>query len=367
MEQVASTADSLTVQAEIRDTGIGIPESAKKNIFGAFEQADMSTTRKFGAIRARTLHQQAARRAHGRSHQLRQHGGRGSCFRFTVKMGGLRFHACRGTALRPGIRNGHPPVGRGRARGDPRVPAMTCSKRAFPPNWASCGSEALDLLARAHSDGTPFTAVLADLQLPDMDGSRLPTTPTCSPGLRGRVILMAPVGQRPRSRPSSSHRWSRRRPREAGAPFLPSGSPGDCFAVRMSLPFRRSGLFPRWFPGAAGVRRRDCCWPKTTGESEGGGLGCSARWVTPTDLVADGRKKLEAVRRQRYDVVLMDCQMPELDGYEATRQLRREEASGDSRRPASAHIVALTANAMAGDRERCLACGMDDFLTKPPE
>ena len=74
---------------------------------------------------------------------------------------------------------------------------------------------------------------------------------------------------------------------------------------------------------------------------------------------------LESVRRQHYDVVLMDCQMPELDGYEATRQLRREEAAGElgNRRPV--YIVALTANAMAGDRERCLAVGATDYMSKP--
>ncbi|MBN8247155.1 MAG: response regulator, partial [Verrucomicrobia bacterium] len=85
------------------------------------------------------------------------------------------------------------------------------------------------------------------------------------------------------------------------------------------------------------------------------------------DIVGDGRQVLGAVQRTPYDVVLMDCQMPELDGYETTRQLRRDEAAGEFGDRAALYIVALTANAMAGDRERCLACGMDDFLTKPLE
>ncbi|MFM7103338.1 MAG: response regulator, partial [Verrucomicrobiota bacterium] len=83
------------------------------------------------------------------------------------------------------------------------------------------------------------------------------------------------------------------------------------------------------------------------------------------DVAAHGREVLEAVRRQRYDVILMDCQMPELDGYETTRRLRREEADGTYGPRAAHYVVALTANAMAGDREKCLAAGMDDFLTKP--
>ncbi len=77
------------------------------------------------------------------------------------------------------------------------------------------------------------------------------------------------------------------------------------------------------------------------------------------DVVGDGVEVLEAMNRIRYDVILMDCQMPELDGYETTRRLRRSEGG---RYP---WIIALTASAMAGERERCLALGMDDFLTKP--
>ena len=84
-------------------------------------------------------------------------------------------------------------------------------------------------------------------------------------------------------------------------------------------------------------------------------------------IAADGRQVLEMVNGGSYDVILMDCQMPELDGYETTHQIRLEESDGRYGRRVPHFIIALTANAMVGDRERCLAAGMDDFVTKPLE
>ncbi|MFO1461766.1 MAG: PAS domain S-box protein [Verrucomicrobiota bacterium] len=368
VEQVASTADSLTVQAEIRDTGIGIPESAKKNIFGAFEQADMSTTRKFGGTGlGLSISKQLVERMGGHI-SFDSTEGRGSCFRFTVKMG------------RPsGFTHAVEPLfapGSGMATRLLVVDEHAATRESLqydlleagvPTELASCGSEALDLLARAHSEGTPFTAVLADLQLPDMDGLTFAHDAHMLPGLEGlRVILMAPVGQR-------LDPGLLRTVGVAGALVRPVRLSrlrevlGRLFRGEDVLALSEERTLSPMAPGAAGVRPLRLLLAEDNLVNQKVVVGLLRKMGYSTDLVADGRKVLEAVRRQRYDVVLMDCQMPELDGYEATRQLRREEASGGlgDRRPL--YIVALTANAMAGDRERCLACGMDDFLTKPLE
>jgi CheY-like chemotaxis protein len=89
------------------------------------------------------------------------------------------------------------------------------------------------------------------------------------------------------------------------------------------------------------------------------GLGFSA------DAVVNGREVLDSLKRASYDLILMDCQMPEMDGYEASRLIRQAERASQASWPAPVHIVAMTANAMTGDREKCIAAGMDDYMSKP--
>ena len=368
VEQVSSTADSLTVQAEIRDTGIGIPEAAKKNIFGAFEQADMSTTRRFGGTGlGLSISKQLVERMGGHI-SFDSTEGRGSCFRFTVRMGRPAepvspveplFPPDSGIVARLLVVDEHAAT-----RESLQYDLL---EAGVPTELASCGAEALDLLARADAAGTPFTAVLADLQLPDMDGLTFAHDAHMLPGLeRLRVILMAPVGQR-------LDPGLLRTVGVAGALVRPVRLSrlrevlGRLLRGEDVLAVSEERTLSPVAPGTVGVRPLRLLLAEDNLVNQKVVVGLLRKLGYSTDLVADGRKVLEAVRRQRYDVVLMDCQMPELDGYEATRQLRREEASGGlgDRRPL--YIVALTANAMAGDRERCLACGMDDFLTKPLE
>ena len=119
---------------------------------------------------------------------------------------------------------------------------------------------------------------------------------------------------------------------------------------------RRSTSIPSRRPGI----RCGSCWSRTTSSTRSSPCGCSRGWGTSADVAANGLEAIEAVERQRYDLVLMDVQMPEMDGLEATRTIVEQVPVDD--RP---WIVAMTANAMDGDRERCIEAGMNGYISKP--
>jgi CheY-like chemotaxis protein len=232
----------------------------------------------------------------------------------------------------------------------------------FLTGAAASGAEALAALAAAAEAGHPYAVAVVDMQMPQMDGLELGMAIKQHPSLRETVLIM--LTSLDSSLPDAELR-------AAG------------FAGYMHKPLRQSLLFDAIMESVAG--RVHALEPKAAPVAPGGGgvvqrsgvrillaednevnqvvaVEVLRRAGYACDVVSDGRRAVEAVARQRYDVVLMDCQMPELDGFEATAAIRAREAAGQTRRTP---IVALTANAVKGDRERCLAAGMDFYLTKP--
>jgi len=365
VEELSRAGDQVTLQAEIRDTGIGIPEHAKKNIFGAFEQADMSTTRRFGGTGlGLSITKQLVERMGGHI-SFDSTEGWGSCFRFTVQVGLSDVPGLAADPLRaPG--GGEPRFlvvdEHAATRDSLRYDLSALGART---DQADTGAAALDLLVAANVAGDPFAAVLADLQLPDMDGLSFAHDAHMRPGLEGlRVVLMAPVGQR----------------LDPGLLRTVGVAAALVRPVRLS---RLREILGRLLRGedvlavseertlAPASARNGVLRPLRVLLAEDNlvnqkvAVNLLRKLGHVPEIANDGREVLTAVQRSPYDVVLMDCQMPELDGYETTRQLRRDEGAGEFGDRRALYIVALTANAMAGDRERCLACGMDDFLTKP--
>jgi len=235
----------------------------------------------------------------------------------------------------------------------------------FRADEADSAQEALETLAAAQGSEDPYLAVIGDYQLPDLDGLSFAHEAHMRPGLeRLKVLLMAPVGQR-------LDPGLLRTVGVAGSLMRP---------VRMARLGELMGQILRGEDALASAEERTVQAPSGAPVLDRplrllmaednlvnqkvavtllGKLGYQA------DIVTNGRAVLQAVHAEPYDVILMDCQMPELDGYETTRELRRREAAGEFGRHQPHVVIALTANAMSGDRERCLAAGMDDFLTKP--
>ena len=203
-----------------------------------------------------------------------------------------------------------------------------------------------------------FEAVLTDLRMPELDGLELAAAIRASRACLGRrrsssCRRSASATATPTAwRPSSRNRSSPRSLRDAVVSAL-TGIPIHAASSRSAerLAIDRE----------LGVRHplRILLAEDNAGEPEAGRSGCSSGWATRADIAADGLEAIAAVERGSYDVVLMDVQMPELDGLEATRRIRARWPDRPLR------IVAMTANAMEGDRETCLAAGMDDYLSKP--
>jgi two-component system, sensor histidine kinase and response regulator len=227
------------------------------------------------------------------------------------------------------------------------------------PETVPSGLEALETLQLAAEAGEPFDLVLLDFKMPTMDGLAVAAAMKLRPELRAtKVVMLSSLDRRFTRAELEAHGL-------AEVLTKPVRQPELLFALQRVLP--RVGL------SLAPVTARVAEAAVLGGEAEDlrvlvaednavnlrvmlmqlQKLGCQA------DVASNGWEVLAAADRERYDVVLMDCQMPEMDGYEASRRLRSRP--GGER----LHIIAITAHAMEGDREKCLAAGMDDYVTKP--
>ncbi len=342
---------------EVSDTGVGIPPRARKRIFESFTQADGSTTRQYGGTGLGLAISRQLVSAMGGEIGVESEEGKGSTFWFTA-----RFE-------RPA---GKPPVLPVPRLDLQRIRILIVDDNATNrsvlsrqiTHWGmrneafESGNDALAALRNAKAEGKPFDLAILDMQMPVMDGLQLARAIAADPAIRGvHLIMLSSMGLRGDAREA----------RQAGIqgylnkPVLPSVL-YDCIATVMCLATDEPAaaqLVTRYnlpegrtrFHGRILLAEDNPVNQEVT-VSMLRLLGCTV------DVARDGRKAVEAVGRGGYDLVLMDCQMPEMDGYEATRVIRATETS---RIP----IVALTANAMEGDRNRCLAAGMDDHLAKP--
>ena len=357
MTEVDGPAPAIRI--EVSDTGDGIPSDKLAVIFQPFVQADTSTSRKYGGTGLGLAISGQLVTLMGGDCGVTSELGVGSTFWFTIGVGadvgestqkhpapdsglaGLTILVVDDNATQRGVLSGYL-TGWGMA-------VTTCDS----------GPAALRTMSEAVREGRPFAAVLIDLYMPGMDGRELIKSIADDPELTSRVLLMTGLSL-DLGRSAAAE--------ESGAP------------VSLSKPIHRHELLAclrlalgSHAAGTAPSRRTDPRSPRVDGVERGWVLLAEDNLINQkvavamlsgagyrVDTVADGAAAVKAAAAHPYDVILMDCQMPELSGYEATSAIRAQEGSGP-RVP----IIAMTAGARQEDRELCLAHGMDAYVSKP--
>ena len=360
------------IRFEVQDSGIGIPLENQARLFESFSQADSSITRQYGGTGlGLAIAKQLVALMEGEI-GVRSEPGKGSTFWFTAqveKQSGEHkmAHASPQDLLQM------------------RVLVVEDNKtnrqilRSQVSGWrmhvgsASSGEEALQRLRLAAREGEPYDVALLDVQMPGMDGFSLAAAIKSDPFLAAtRLFILTSVGH-----VLSSAELKRRGIEAYLVKPVKQSRLFDCLSARAANKADEEAATRTLSPVTLSAPDR----PKTEPEfkkirillaednmvNQKVALAQLRRLRYQADAVANGREALEALQRIPYDLILMDCQMPEMDGYETTRVIRQWENRSDSACPwkSPVHIVAITAHAMQGDREQCLAAGMDDYISKP--
>ena len=353
--------ETVTLHFAIRDTGIGIPAEERQRVFEAFQQADTSSTRRFGGtglgltVSARLVEMMGGRI------WLESEEGKGSIFHFTARLGVASPSAQAAAAPETDL-DGMPVLVVDDNATNRRILGQILSGWKAKPEFSSSAEEALAAMGHAREVNKPFSLVLADCHLPGVDGFELVQRIKRTSQFAGTTIMM----------------------------LTSAGEPGDAARCRqlgvaayLAKPVRQSELKQAilWMlgrvlrpAGAVQVVTPRPLWEGVRTEKPLRILLAEDNVVNQVVarrvlekcghqvvVVGDGRAVLSALENGHFDLILMDVQMPEMDGLEATHAVRAREKKTGGHIP----IVAMTAYAMEGDRERCLAAGMDSYVAKP--
>jgi signal transduction histidine kinase/CheY-like chemotaxis protein len=347
-----STPTSLRLAISVADTGIGIAADRQKAVFESFTQADGSTTRKYGGTGLGLTISKKIVELMGGTISLESALGEGSTFQVELTFAKQTNHSTR--PIRENLNGVHVLV-----IDDNETNRMILREQLIA--WgARCqtvasGAEAIHAMNAVHSSD-PFSLVLLDMQMPGMNGVQTASVLKADPRHDSiPLVLLSSVADR----------GSDEELRSRG------------FAAALNKPVRKHQLWES-ICDVLGNRTREHVRtatlripPELRGlrvllaednvMNQRLALRILAKWGCRAEAVANGIEAIHELERIHYDVVLMDCQMPEMDGFEATAVIRSRESGTERRTP----IFAMTANAMVGDRERCLEAGMDGYVAKP--
>ncbi len=343
------TTEGALIEFSVKDTGIGIAPDALNRLFEAFRQADGSMTRKYGGTGLGLSISKGLVELMGGKISVQSEPGSGSVFSFTLEL--PHSEGERGTA--PVLKSL-----RALVLDDDPIARHVFSEyfQSWDMRRSSTGdpAEALAMLEDAAEAGDPFDVAIVDFAMPEMNGIEFGKRVRLNRALDGTRLIMVTAYDHP----------------EQGSNAIASG-----FSAYLTKPVVQSQLYDCIANVAQPAANTDAASP-TQPQPKGQcrillaednavnrevalrqfeRLGCVA------EAVADGREAVDAALSGEFDLIFMDCQMPNMDGFEATRAIRKAEARTGKR----VRIVAMTANALAQDRDTCFAAGMDDYLSKP--
>ncbi len=356
---VSETDSDVVLLFSIKDTGIGIPKNRQNILFQKFSQVDSTTTRKYGGTGLGLAISKQLSELMGGEIGLNSAEGQGSEFWFTTRFG-KQPNAPHSRLSVTDITGMHLLVVDDNAT-NRDILTMQLKAWAVTSEEAVDGLTALSALHRARDAGNPFIGVILDMQMPGMSGAELAQAIKTDETLKDtRLILMT----------SRVEKGAAQRAQKAG------------FAAYLTKPVRQSDLYscltvvlsgtsltqyPDPIINRHSIREMERCAIRILIAEDNMinqtiAIGVLEKRGFRADAAANGIEVIKALETIPYDLVLMDVQMPEMDGYETTQQIRNLKSNVLNH---SIPIIAMTANAMQGDREKCLEVGMNDYVSKP--
>jgi PAS domain S-box-containing protein len=354
-------ADGVLLRCEIRDTGIGIPADRMNALFQAFTQVDASTTRRFGGTGLGLSIVKKLVELMGGEVGVKSQEGLGSTFWFTVRLANAQ-HVSAPRRAPPIELTGQRVLVVDDNATNRKVLMGQLSMCRMDAVCASSADEALALMRQAAQIGKPFEVAVLDHQMPGCDGAKLGQMILAEPALQSaRLILLTSSGQRGDGRMFADLGF-------AGYLLKPVTQRDLTDSMMLVLGTKAEAWHMHTQPivtrHALRSQRARATRHILLAEDNAVNQKVACRILEKmgyrVDVAADGDAAIDAWSTGRYDLILMDCQMPIVDGYEATKQIRAREAGG-----AHIPIIALTAHAMKGADVECAAAGMDDYVSKP--
>jgi two-component system, sensor histidine kinase and response regulator len=354
------SSDSILLQCEVRDTGIGIAPVDQKKLFQPFTQVDSSTARRFGGTGlGLSITRQLIEMMHGRI-EMESEIGHGSIFRFTLALGCAKMT----TSLPVSINelSSHRVLVVDDNETNRRLLQSLLLRWECYCELASDASSAIEILTKASRNGNPFDMALLDMQMPVVSGEELGRRIKQDEALKEtRLVMITSLGERGDAQRLMNIGFSgylskpiRREQLRRCLETVVSLSKAESTANRQ---FVTSHILAEQRQGS---RRILVVEDNPVNRKVARGMIEKLGFLV--EMASNGREALDVLRNRAFDLVLMDCQMPEMDGYEATACLRDPDSGMVN---SEVPVIAMTANAMKGDREKCLNVGMDDYVSKP--